>query len=57
LGEASVRQAEEMVGEPLGEEEGGELWLPERVAGEVRAQEGGGVDRRYVALTTTKGSV
>ncbi len=64
LGEASVAQVEEMVSRPLdgGEQEGAELFLPERVEGEVRAREGpgqgqGGVERKFARLTTTKGSV
>lgn len=38
--------------------EGEELFLPERVLGEVRDRDPGScVERRYVAVGTTKGSV
>lgn len=61
LAEASVGQAEEMVAKPLEEEKDGgveELFLPERVAGEVRDRDAGSkVERRYARVGTTRGSV
>lgn len=57
LAEVPVVQAEEMVCRPLEGEEGQELFLPERVAGEVRGKSASAVERRFARTATTKGSI